>query len=87
MPWDRTQRVVARVKSIECFPSPQGDCILKAGRGQAGASETLGEAEKSGLRSYKACLKLHHKGFENVKNIDRGMLCWCYDMESKGEKR
>jgi len=33
---------------------------------------------ESGLRSYKACLKLRHEGFENVKNIDGGMLCWCY---------
>ncbi len=50
----------------------------------------LGELDKkketavhceSGLRSYKACLKLKHEGFENVKNIDGGMLCWCYDME------
>ncbi len=37
---------------------------------------------ESGLRSYKACLKLRHEGFENVKNIDGGMLCWCYDAES-----
>jgi NADPH-dependent 2,4-dienoyl-CoA reductase/sulfur reductase-like enzyme/rhodanese-related sulfurtransferase len=37
---------------------------------------------ESGLRSYKACLKLHHEGFENVKNVDGGMLCWCYDTES-----
>jgi len=36
----------------------------------------------SGQRSYKACLKLQHEGFENVKNVDGGMLCWCYDMES-----
>jgi NADPH-dependent 2,4-dienoyl-CoA reductase/sulfur reductase-like enzyme/rhodanese-related sulfurtransferase len=41
---------------------------------------------ESGLRSYKACLKLRHEGFENVKNIDGGMLCWCYDVES-GDKR
>jgi NADPH-dependent 2,4-dienoyl-CoA reductase/sulfur reductase-like enzyme/rhodanese-related sulfurtransferase len=40
----------------------------------------------SGLRSYKACLKLQQKGFENVKNIDGGMLCWCYEVES-GEKK
>ncbi len=33
----------------------------------------------SGVRSYNACLKLQHKGFENVKNIDGGMLCWCDD--------
>jgi NADPH-dependent 2,4-dienoyl-CoA reductase/sulfur reductase-like enzyme/rhodanese-related sulfurtransferase len=39
---------------------------------------------ESGLRSYKACLKLQHEGFENVKNVDGGMLCWCYDLESKG---
>lgn len=37
---------------------------------------------ESGLRSYKACLKLKHEGFENVKNIDGGMLCWCYEVES-----
>jgi NADPH-dependent 2,4-dienoyl-CoA reductase/sulfur reductase-like enzyme/rhodanese-related sulfurtransferase len=37
---------------------------------------------ESGLRSYKACLKLQHEGFEHVKNIDGGMLCWCYDVES-----
>jgi len=36
----------------------------------------------SGQRSYKACLKLQHEGFKNVKNIDGGILCWCYDMES-----
>jgi NADPH-dependent 2,4-dienoyl-CoA reductase/sulfur reductase-like enzyme/rhodanese-related sulfurtransferase len=37
---------------------------------------------ESGLRSYKACLKLQHEGFEHVKNVDGGMLCWCYDVES-----
>jgi adenylyltransferase/sulfurtransferase len=36
----------------------------------------------SGLRSYKAYLKLRSEGIENVKNIDGGMLCWCYDVES-----
>lgn len=35
----------------------------------------------SGLRSYKACLKLRQEGFEDVKNIDGGMLCWCGDRE------
>jgi len=39
----------------------------------------------SGLRSYKACLQLHHAGFENVRNVDGGMLCWVYDFES-GDK-
>jgi NADPH-dependent 2,4-dienoyl-CoA reductase/sulfur reductase-like enzyme/rhodanese-related sulfurtransferase len=38
---------------------------------------------ESGLRSYKACLRLRHEGFENVKNVDGGMLCWCYDTESE----
>jgi NADPH-dependent 2,4-dienoyl-CoA reductase/sulfur reductase-like enzyme/rhodanese-related sulfurtransferase len=41
---------------------------------------------ESGLRSYKACLKLQHEGFTNVKNIDGGMLCWCYDVESSPTK-
>ena len=38
---------------------------------------------ETGLRSYKACLRLQQQGFENVKNIDGGMLCWCYDAESR----
>jgi rhodanese-related sulfurtransferase len=42
---------------------------------------------ESGLRSYKACLRLKHAGFENVKNIDGGMLCWYYDVESEDKKR
>jgi rhodanese-related sulfurtransferase len=40
---------------------------------------------QSGQRSYKACLKLQHEGFENVKNVDGGMLCWCYDMVSTSD--
>ena len=43
--------------------------------------ETVVHCE-SGLRSYKACLKLRHEGFENVKNVDGGMLCWCYDLHN-----
>ncbi|MGO8988410.1 MAG: FAD-dependent oxidoreductase [bacterium] len=42
---------------------------------------------ESGLRSYKACLKLQQEGFENVKNIDGGMLCWCYDVESESKTK
>ena len=42
---------------------------------------------ESGLRSYKACLRLRHEGFKNVKNIDGGMLCWCYELESKNESK
>jgi len=37
----------------------------------------------SGARSYKACLKLSHRGFEKVKNVDGGLLCWHYDLEGK----
>jgi rhodanese-related sulfurtransferase len=36
----------------------------------------------SGLRSYKACLRLQQEGFKTVKNIDGGLLCWTYDMET-----
>jgi NADPH-dependent 2,4-dienoyl-CoA reductase/sulfur reductase-like enzyme/rhodanese-related sulfurtransferase len=39
----------------------------------------------SGQRSYKAFLKLKHEGFENVKNVDGGILCWCYDTESTSD--
>jgi rhodanese-related sulfurtransferase len=35
----------------------------------------------SGVRSYKACLKLKHRGLVNVRNVDGGLLCWCYDLE------
>ena len=53
----------------------------------------LGELDKnkeiavhchSGLRAYKACLKLKHYGFTRVENVDGGLLCWSYDLE--GEK-
>jgi rhodanese-related sulfurtransferase len=37
----------------------------------------------SGARSYRACLKLQHGKFKNVKNLDGGLLCWYYDLESK----
>jgi len=55
----------------------------------------LGELDKrketavhcqSGLRSYKACLKLQQEGFQNVKNIDGGLLCWSYDLEASPAK-
>ncbi|NWF92302.1 MAG: FAD-dependent oxidoreductase [Syntrophaceae bacterium] len=50
------------------------------------SKETLVHCE-SGLRSYKACLRLQHAGVENVKNVDGGMLCWCYDVVSDEKKR
>jgi NADPH-dependent 2,4-dienoyl-CoA reductase/sulfur reductase-like enzyme/rhodanese-related sulfurtransferase len=42
---------------------------------------------ESGLRSYKACLKLRQEGFENVKNVDGGLLCWCYDLISEDKTK
>jgi len=35
----------------------------------------------SGVRSYKAYLKLKHRGFPKIKNVDGGILCWTYGME------
>jgi len=49
------------------------------------SKETVVHCE-SGLRSYKACLRLQGLGIENVKNIDGGMLCWCYDLLSDERK-
>lgn len=40
----------------------------------------------SGLRSYKACLKLKHAGFDKIKNVDGGILCWIYGMETEEQK-
>jgi rhodanese-related sulfurtransferase len=37
---------------------------------------------KSGLRSYKAYLKLQQAGFRNIRNIDGGLLCWHFGFES-----
>ncbi len=42
---------------------------------------------ESGLRSYKACLTLKQSGIENVKNVDGGMLCWCYDVDSGNQEK
>ena len=42
---------------------------------------------ESGLRSYKACLKLQHAGMKNVKNVDGGLLCWCGDLECEDKRR
>jgi rhodanese-related sulfurtransferase len=57
---------------------------LKKRVGELNKGKEIAVHCESGLRSYKACLKLQHEGFENVKNVDGGMLCWCYDLESKG---
>ncbi len=59
---------------------PYGE--LKKRLGEFDKTKEIAVHCESGLRSYKACLKLQHEGFKNVKNIDGGMLCWCYDVES-----
>ena len=59
---------------------PYGE--LKKRLGELDKEKEIAVHCESGLRSYKACLKLQHEGFENVKNIDGGMLCWRYDVES-----
>jgi len=58
---------------------PYGD--LKKRMSELDKGKEIAVHCESGLRSYKACLKLQHEGFTNVKNIDGGMLCWCYDVE------
>lgn len=59
---------------------PYGD--LKKRMSEIDKEKEIAVHCESGLRSYKACLRLQHEGFKNVKNIDGGMLCWCYDVES-----
>jgi NADPH-dependent 2,4-dienoyl-CoA reductase/sulfur reductase-like enzyme/rhodanese-related sulfurtransferase len=59
---------------------PYGE--LKKRLGELDKGKEIAVHCESGLRSYKACLKLQHEGFKNVRNIDGGMLCWCYDLES-----
>ena len=62
---------------------PYGD--LKKRMSELDKGKEIAVHCESGLRSYKACLKLQQEGFKNVKNIDGGLLCWCYDVESKKE--
>lgn len=63
---------------------PYGE--LKKRVGELDKKKEIAVHCESGLRSYKACLKLQQEGFENVKNIDGGMLCWCYDLERSPSK-
>jgi len=60
---------------------------LKKRLGEIDKKKEIAVHCESGLRSYKACLKLQHEGFENVKNVDGGMLCWCYDVESEDKSK
>jgi NADPH-dependent 2,4-dienoyl-CoA reductase/sulfur reductase-like enzyme/rhodanese-related sulfurtransferase len=64
---------------------------LKKRAGELDKGKEIAVHCHSGVRSYQACLKLQHEGFENVKNVDGGMLCWCYDLISdereKGQEK
>jgi NADPH-dependent 2,4-dienoyl-CoA reductase/sulfur reductase-like enzyme/rhodanese-related sulfurtransferase len=60
---------------------PYGE--LKRRLGELDKGKEIAVHCESGLRSYKACLKLQQEGFEKVKNIDGGLLCWCYDLMSE----
>jgi NADPH-dependent 2,4-dienoyl-CoA reductase/sulfur reductase-like enzyme/rhodanese-related sulfurtransferase len=64
---------------------PYGE--LKKRLGELDKGREIAVHCESGLRSYKACLKLQQEGFENVKNIDGGLLCWCYDLISEDKSR
>jgi NADPH-dependent 2,4-dienoyl-CoA reductase/sulfur reductase-like enzyme/rhodanese-related sulfurtransferase len=64
---------------------PYGE--LKKRLGELDKEKEIAVHCESGLRSYKACLRLQHEGFKNVKNIDGGMLCWCYDVESTNKSK
>lgn len=64
---------------------PYGE--LKKRLGELDKKKEIAVHCESGLRSYKACLRLQHEGFENVKNVDGGMLCWCYDLESESKEK
>jgi NADPH-dependent 2,4-dienoyl-CoA reductase/sulfur reductase-like enzyme/rhodanese-related sulfurtransferase len=55
---------------------------LKNRMGELDKKKEIAVHCESGLRSYKACLKLRHEGYEHVRNVDGGMLCWCYDAET-----
>jgi NADPH-dependent 2,4-dienoyl-CoA reductase/sulfur reductase-like enzyme/rhodanese-related sulfurtransferase len=76
-----------KIKKIpDSYWIPLGE--LKKRMGELDKKKEIAVHCESGLRSYKACLKLRHEGFENVKNVDGGMLCWCYEQESEeGRKK
>jgi NADPH-dependent 2,4-dienoyl-CoA reductase/sulfur reductase-like enzyme/rhodanese-related sulfurtransferase len=76
----REEDEVKRKKIADTIWVPYGE--LKKRLGELDKGKEIAVHCESGLRSYKACLKLQHEGFKNVKNIDGGMLCWCYNVES-----
>ncbi len=56
---------------------------LNKQKGQLDKTKEIAVHCETGLRSYKACVKLQQEGFEKVRNIDGGMLCWCDDLEKE----
>jgi NADPH-dependent 2,4-dienoyl-CoA reductase/sulfur reductase-like enzyme/rhodanese-related sulfurtransferase len=62
---------------------PQGE--LESRVGEIDPNKEIAVHCESGLRSYKACLRLQQAGLKHVKNVDGGMLCWWYDVESGGQ--
>jgi NADPH-dependent 2,4-dienoyl-CoA reductase/sulfur reductase-like enzyme/rhodanese-related sulfurtransferase len=56
---------------------------LESRAGELDRDKQLAVHCHSGARSYRACLKLQHRKFKKVKNVDGGLLCWCYDLETK----
>ncbi len=79
----REEDEVKQKRIPESIWIPLGE--LKKRVGELDPKKEIAVHCESGLRSYKACLRLQHAGFENVKNIDGGLLCWCYDLESEGK--
>jgi rhodanese-related sulfurtransferase len=77
----REEEEVKQKRIADSVWIPLGE--LKKRTGQLDKKKETAVHCESGLRSYKACLTLRHEGFENVKNVDGGMLCWCYDTESE----
>jgi rhodanese-related sulfurtransferase len=77
----REEEEVKQKRIADSMWIPLGE--LKKRTGELDRKKEIAVHCESGLRSYKACLRLRHEGFENVKNVDGGMLCWCYDTESE----
>ncbi len=76
----RDEDEVKKKRIPEATWIPLGE--LKKRMGEIEKNKEIAVHCESGLRSYKACLNLQHAGFEKVRNVDGGLLCWCYDLDS-----
>jgi NADPH-dependent 2,4-dienoyl-CoA reductase/sulfur reductase-like enzyme/rhodanese-related sulfurtransferase len=56
---------------------------LESRAGELDRDKPLAVYCHSGVRSYRACLKLRNRKFTDARNMDGGLLCWCYDLETK----